>query len=114
MTGKVLALAALLIASPAFAQQVEHAPTVAQCQADQRLWFSMMETAHGVDKESIETFGAWQDEMIKCDAVDPSNRFLYMNTRAEASSYEATRYIRFLVRHNLYKQALAEDKAGAR
>jgi hypothetical protein len=33
----------ILATAPAFAQQIEHAATVAQCQADQRLWLSRME-----------------------------------------------------------------------
>ena len=36
---RAIAITILILATaPAFAQQIEHAPTVDQCQADQRLW----------------------------------------------------------------------------
>jgi len=47
---KTLLLAAtILISVPAIGQEVEHAPTVAQCQADQRLWRAKLEGDQGFD-----------------------------------------------------------------
>jgi len=50
---RTLLAVAILIAVPAIGQEVEHAPTVAQCQADQRLWLSKLEGPEsGLDGES--------------------------------------------------------------
>jgi hypothetical protein len=35
--------------------QVEHAPTVAQCQADQKLWLSQSEMKEGLDAFRSDT-----------------------------------------------------------
>ena len=78
MTRKILALAALLIASPAFAQHVEHAPTVEQCQADQRLWLSRLEDEKDELKDvNFMSLLVWGHEMKVCEQVDPPQRARY-------------------------------------
>jgi hypothetical protein len=112
---KTLLLAvAIVIAVPALGQDVEHAPTVAQCQADQRLWLSKLEANHGLDDVTVPTLVAWEHEMIKCEAVDPPNRLQYYNTWGEATAIEAWREHNFIKRHGLDEQFLAEDAAGKR
>jgi hypothetical protein len=54
----------ILATAPAFAQQVEHAPTVAQCQADQRLWLSRMEDTNDKLKDvTFKMLSAWTQEI---------------------------------------------------
>jgi hypothetical protein len=112
---KVLLTAAVILffASSLTPQEVEHAPTVAQCQADQALWLSKLE---GPDPNSLgfPTLLAWEHEMIQCEAVDPSNLNKYYNTWAEAQASDSSRQFHFIKRHGFYDQFLAEDAAGKR
>jgi hypothetical protein len=106
LTGLILAVAASLVG------QVEHAPTVAQCQADQRLWLSELEG----DTNSI-TYTAlrdWSVEMIDCQKVDPAHEFAYYNTEGEASILQNMRLMHFIKRHGTWDTFLAEDTAGKR
>lgn len=98
------------------AQQVEHAPTVEQCRADQALWLSKLEIPYhrGTDDVVVSTLHQWQSEMHDCEAVDPPNQFKYYNTRVEALSEESLRELTFIYRHNLYHQFVEEDAAGKR
>jgi hypothetical protein len=41
-------------------QKVEHAPTAAQCQADEALWMSQLEAEHGLDRVTVSTLVAWE------------------------------------------------------
>jgi hypothetical protein len=110
-------VAGVLVASFAFgkpAQNVEHAPTVQQCQADQAYWFSKLEQTHGTDDVTYGTLQGWHTEMDQCAVVDPSNRWKYYNTMSESDAEVATRLMRFVERHNLWKQFIAEDAAGVR
>jgi hypothetical protein len=42
---KRISILALMFVAVSVGQDVQHAPTVAQCQADQRLWLSKLEAA---------------------------------------------------------------------
>jgi hypothetical protein len=97
-------------------QEIEHAPTVAQCQADQRLWLSKLEDnpPHGIDDVTYGTLIAWMREMSQCMEVDPSNRHGYFNTIAEAEGGKRWRLEDFLKRHNLWEQFKQEDAEGKR
>ncbi|MFY9529926.1 MAG: hypothetical protein WBC04_23385 [Candidatus Acidiferrales bacterium] len=102
-------------AAPKPPQEVEHAPTVAQCQADQRLWLSKIEDAdHGLDGVTYSTLGAWKHEMDECMEIDPPNHLQYYNTRSEADVAQHLRVERFIVRHNLWGQFIVEDTQGKR
>jgi len=92
--------------------QVEHAPTVAQCQADQRLWRSQLDK----DASSLK-YGALRkmaEEMIACDTVDPPNHQDYYDAATIASMNIALRASAFIQRHQLWDEFLAEDTAGKR
>lgn len=112
---RTLLAVAILIAVPALGQKVEHAPTAAQCQADQRLWLSRLEdNADRLKDVTVRTVPAWQAEMQQCQAVDPENQRKYANTRSEAEAEIESRKGYFISRHGLYGQFLAEDAAGQR
>jgi hypothetical protein len=107
----LLAIAVPLQSIPA--QEVHHAPTVAQCQSDQLLWASKMEVMQprfaGTADVSFTQLRDWGVEMLKCSDVDPGGRLRYF---AMIQSRLITRYNNFLNRHHLYDQFLAEDAQG--
>jgi hypothetical protein len=103
---------AVLILTASLAGQVEHAPTVAQCQADQRLWLSQVE-----DNDSSLKYDALNDmavEMGRCTKVDPPNEIRYDNVYSEATAVRLMRLKHFLVRHQLWSKFIEEDAAGKR
>jgi hypothetical protein len=55
--------------------QVEPAPTVAQCQADQRLWLSQLEAQPPDSKlPDFNTLTHWETEMTQCQMVDSASQ----------------------------------------
>jgi hypothetical protein len=108
---KNLLMLALLTAS--VSGQIEHAPTVQQCQADQRLWFYELEN-DGSNLPGIDVLRQWSKEMSVCEKVEPDHKWAYYNTSGEIDGEEITRMVNFLDRHNLWGQFIAEDAAGKR
>jgi hypothetical protein len=98
------------------AQEVQHAPTVAQCRADQSLWLSKLETQGLTDINLVSYNGlhGWVGEMLDCVQVDPQFQTRYGSTIGETHAAMNLRLEKFLTRHNLYNQFLAEDAAGKR
>lgn len=95
--------------------QVEHAPTVEQCQADQRLWLSKLEAVPpDTNLPGFKTLQQWSSEMSDCREVDPKNGWTYFNVQSESNVLQAARMLRFLRRHNLWDKFLEEDAAGNR
>ena len=90
------------------AQEVKHAPTVAQCQADGRLWLKEAERS-GLDYETME---ARARAMLDCESVDPANQRTYSNVGTTLIIDQAKRVRHFLFRHGLYDQFIKEDREG--
>jgi hypothetical protein len=111
---KTLLAVVILLAVPAIGQEVEHAPTVAQCQADQRLWLSKLESSDLLKDVTHRTLNDWAEEMAKCKVVDPENHWKYYNTGAEALAEQSSRETGFIIRHGLWQQFVDEDAAGKR
>jgi hypothetical protein len=110
---------ATLIAVPALGQEVEHAPTVAQCQADQALWTSrLVEPTKGwedtVKDTPMKTVVTWGKEMSACSVVDPQNATKYNRTAEYTLLVLGARQADFLRRHDLMGQFWIEDAAGQR
>src|ERR1700723_3112788 len=106
---------AILILTASLAGQVEHAPTVAQCQADQRLWFAQIEADTDASKSILPTYdvmSAWSVEMLDCRDVDPDNKIMYSNTHREITVERMLRLQHYLDRHQLWDKFKAEDAAG--
>jgi hypothetical protein len=99
---KRLILALILTAS--LVGQVEHAPTVAQCQADQRLWISRIEEGDSPRLPVFTVLTQWSHEMMECEKVDPNNEQRYYNTGSEIDEVESNRLLGFLNRHDLYHE----------
>ena len=109
-----LALAVLLMGSVTVAQ-VEHAPTVAQCQADQRLWLSKLEVLPpDTNLPAFATLRQWSSEMGDYKEIDPKNGWEYFNVQSESNTIQAARMLRFLKRQHLWDKFVEEDAAGER
>ncbi|MGA9965133.1 MAG: hypothetical protein WBQ10_08005 [Terriglobales bacterium] len=102
----------LLLLSSLPAQEVEHALTVEQCRADQRLWFDKLESQSPLP--DFHTLSAWGEEMRDCIAVDPPNHKDYYNVFGEVASAKLESLEGFLIRHDLWDKFIEEDKAGKR
>lgn len=106
-------LAFAMLDGKAFGQDIEHAPTVAQCQADQRLWLSQMEPEH----QTLPIWSAMAEriaEMDSCGKVDPDHSKEYENTCHELEFNLADRFMDFIKRNGMWGQFTAQDKAGKR
>jgi hypothetical protein len=112
---KRLLVVGCLVLSASLTGQIEHAPTVAQCQADQRLWFSVIERENSSELvPAFDILTQWHHEMRDCEKVDPDNKWTYYNTGAEINAEKITRMVSFLDRHGLWGQFKNEDAAGKR
>jgi len=97
----------------AVGQDVQHAPTVAQCQADQRLWSSELED-DAQPKPEVDVLRKWTRAMQDCEKVDTEHKFSYYNTIGEIDSELLLRMVHFLSRHSLMADFKAEDASGKR
>jgi hypothetical protein len=96
-------------------QEVEHAPTVVQCQADQALWSATLERGQSANSDvTFRSLLAWHKEMDKCQVVDSANVEKYYTTVHLATAAMLLRQYHFLERHSLVDQFYAEDDAGKR
>jgi hypothetical protein len=101
------------------AQEVKHAPTVEQCRADQKLWFSKLlelENSNSATAANVRfsDLSHWQSEMLACTNVDQNFVDRYHATAARALAEMETRLEVFLLRHDLAKKFTAEDVQGCR
>jgi hypothetical protein len=96
--------------------QAEHAPTVTQCRADQRLWFSKLGTPDNLDVANVSftELDDWRLEMGACFVVDPDLRPQYANTISEIYHTMFNRAEDFLARHDLFDEFITEDEKGCR
>lgn len=94
-------------------QDIEHAPTVAQCQADQRLWDSKIESK----SEKLPDIGVlqrWSSELRDCLTVDSQHQLQYVFTVGEIDTETMLRMTHFLERRNMLTDFKAEDATGKR
>jgi hypothetical protein len=109
-----IAICTLLLFLPAPSFSQDHAPTVEQCRADQRLWSSVVHDKDAVSKLSAQTLTKRSEEIQDCFAVDPENSNDYFYLMVGYGVALSVRYKDFIQRHNLTAQFLAEDAAGKR
>jgi len=109
----LLVFAVFVTVSPS-AGQVEHAPTVALCQADQRLWLSKIEEGDSPTLAKWDVLSQWDTEMTNCQKVDVAHRWDYYNLAAEISATQGSRMLHFIQRHDMWQKFLNEDAAGQR
>ena len=116
MIAASLALFLLSFVIPLLGQ--DHAPTAAQCQADERLWESDLHKANSTKNViSRFSFQSLQDrfsEMEDCIAVDEEHGPYYASLAGIYGVGVAARLKHFIDRHYLMAQFLAEDAAGKR
>jgi len=93
----------------------DHAPTVAQCQADQRLWWNQLDNdKEAISKLTVRQLNERSGEMNQCGIVDKQHVESYSRTAAMFHLEIENRLRRFLERHGLMKQFVDEDRAGKR
>jgi hypothetical protein len=111
---KSLSLIILIVfALGAAGQEVQHAPTAAQCQADQHLWD--YEFIHQYEKlPDVGILQKWNSEMRDCMKVDPQTQLQYVFTVSEIDAETALRMMHFLQRHNMLADFKTEDAGGKR
>ena len=110
---KAFLLAVVLIAAPAFTQEVQNAPIVAQCQADQRLWHQRMKDKDDpLADTSFRMLLHLEAEMQNCRRVDPPNGPLYNLVASEILAVKDNRAFAFIDRHKLLDLFLREDEAA--
>jgi len=114
MMKRRLVLSWLVLTASLIGQEIKHAPTVAQCQADQRLWLSEVEEGDSPRLPKYNVLSEWDREMTDCATVDPNNKWTYYNTGEEIAEMQDTRLVHFVRRHGLWTQFKAEDDAGQR
>jgi len=104
----------LLFASLAVAQEVKHAPTIEQCQADANLW--SVQSLEETDRLSVLTLEARWKEMYDCKRLDSSRdqRSVYEMVMHNSISDQEVRMVHFLERHHEWDQFVVEDAAGKR
>lgn len=117
MKSVLLTTIALLFGILAFAQQTKHAPTVAQCRADESAWSLEVVEEHDASfthlatNTTAKTLIDWRNEMNACESVDSARVHYYLQVNGLIDSELVTRLEGFLRRHNLKQQFLDEDAA---
>jgi hypothetical protein len=104
----------MLLRTPSYEQEINHATTVEQCRADQKLWLAKLEGSGGALDVSFVELNAWGQEMSACGVVDSQFKIQYYNTAAEIQSEDVVRFLAFISRHDLYQRFVTEDKQGKR
>ena len=95
-----------------WSQEVEHASTVDQSRAAQKLWFSKI--SDDPASISFQELNFWSLEMHGCARIEPESNKGYYQTSGDAVGTANNRLMHFLERHNLVQQFLAEDAQGKR
>ena len=80
---RLLILGVFLLA--AVGQDIQHAPTVAQCQAERRLWFSKLEENDSSGLPAWNVLSKWGSEMSDCEDVDADNQSKYSHVSSEST-----------------------------
>ena len=103
----------LLMSAPLFSQ--DHAPTLAQCQADKNLWYGesgnhLTDINNYLDGLSYMEISDRGYEMQQCALVDPHEEYLYRTLRDTFYRAALDRLKNFVARHGLAGQFLKEDQ----
>ena len=122
----LLGLPVLLLAPMHLAKSQEPKVTLQQCRVDADPFIKTMlanpndRTAEfEAHREYLKRFPLSeitrrQLEMYDCTTVDPKNSKAYETVALVLDGEETSRYLSFLIRHNLVDQFRAEDANGAR
>ena len=117
--------------SHAHQQEPKHAPTVAQCRADVKLWYNDAEASEYTKaqdalqddntpnrtayvKLAINEVRLRMFEMTDCAQVDDANFSAYHKAHEFYFTIFTDRLFRYMQRHNLFQQVEKEDAEGKR
>jgi hypothetical protein len=109
---KLLVILAMLTVG-AMAQDIKHAPTAVQCQADIAVWRA--ESKVDIEALAVNTLVGRANELSDCSKILVSDGSEWARTmRAAYDQHIENRYVHFLMRHGLGQQMVDEDAKGAR
>jgi hypothetical protein len=128
-----IAIGTLAVTCMALAHQQEpkHAPTIAQCQADVKLWYNTADATEytkaqdALNDDNTPNRTAYATlpisevrlrmlEMTDCARVDDANFRNYHEAHEFYYGIFNDRLFRFMQRHNLFPQFATEDAEGKR
>jgi hypothetical protein len=102
-----------MLSMGAAAQDIQHAPTAAQCQADIAVWKSQNKAY--IDGLPVNTLVSRANELSDCSKVLDGDGSEWARTmRAAYDQHIENRYVHFIMRHGLGQQMVDEDAKGAR
>lgn len=121
----IILIAAILIGFPAFGQEVQHTPTVAECKSDVKLWelqaheYFVANKSHDTKNTIVSSLSALELLarsllMADCSSVDSDDYQMYLLAQTNYAGFFNARINNFMKRHNLMDQFFAEDAAGQR
>lgn len=97
----------------AAAQDIQHAPTTAQCQADIAVWKTQNRAY--IEALPVNTLVGRANELSDCSKVLDGDGAEWARTlRAVYDQHIENRYVHFIMRHGLGQQMVDEDAKGAR
>jgi len=107
----------LTMASVAWGQDIQHAPTAEQCKADMAVWKG--QSKEGIESLPINTLLLRADEMTDCNRVlrdvqDRDGAWWASDLRAVYEQHSLLRAKNFINRHGFGHQFIDEDAKGAR
>jgi hypothetical protein len=109
---KLLVILAILTMDAA-AQDIQHAPTAAQCQADIGVWKAQNKAY--IEALPVNSLVGRANELSDCSRVLDGDGSEWARTmRAVYNQHIENRYVHFLMRHGLGQQMVDEDAKGAR
>jgi|SRR5580700_6017799 hypothetical protein len=109
---KILVILAMLTMSSA-AQDIQHAPTAAQCQADIAVWTAQSKA--DIVALPVNALVSRANELSDCSKVLDGDASEWARTmRAVYDQHIENRYVHFIMRHGLGQQMVDEDAKGAR
>ena len=114
---KLFVSISLFLLATSMTGQFKHPPSVANCQAHQRLFLSKVEASNDANSDYLpgwDIISEWAAEMQECEMADPNGHAAYHNVREQIYAYKSVRQLDFIVRHDLYDQLIEEDKEGKR
>jgi hypothetical protein len=122
---RVCGLISLIALLSMFSQSQEHRPALEQCRLDVTAYSTLGSFAHPTATEleaqthymnrfPSSEISRQTKEMEDCMDVDQGNHKNYEDVSLLLTSGTNNRYMQFLLRHDLWKQFVAEDAQGKR
>jgi hypothetical protein len=115
MKPAVWVFASIILLATTISNSQDHAPTLEQCRADEKLWWDELNNVPAAISrlpfsKLVNRFG----EMTDCGSVDDDRIADYNRVAGSLTLKMQNRLLHFVDRHHLMGQFMAEDAAGKR